>query len=148
MQIQQPASPSAQNSKTELRPEEYNPDMACAKLAAETAARLGTPTIISKNLAVYRSVWKTLNNSEDNPTGYDCSLRVRLYDNLAADSVNIDGRFFERLWAYLMKPKYVISGTPYGENALDVEKPSILSRIAGIFTGKKPESQPAVKNGS
>ena len=151
--INQPASPSAQHTKTELRPEEYNPEMAAALLAQRTAEALGTPTIISKKIAVYRGIAKTLNHQPaigdkpGNPTGYDSSLRERLWDNIAADSVNIDGRYFERIWAYLMKPKYVISGTPYGVNAMEEERPSLASWFVGMITGKKPDPQ-AANNGN
>jgi len=152
--IVQPSSPSARDAYTGMRPEEYNPEMACAKLAAETAGKLGTPTIISKKFAVYHSIWQTLNHvagTEKDPgnhTGYNCSLRVRLYNNAAEESVNIDGKFFERLWAYLMKPKYVISGTPYGVSSFDEQKPTIFQRITGVFTGKKPDQGVNGNNGS
>lgn len=122
--------------------------MACAKLAKEMADKLGTPTVISKNLAVYRSLWKALDHSGDNPTGLNCKLRIALYDRIAADTVNIDGRYFERIWAYLMKPKYVISGTAYGQNTMGEDKPTIGQRILGVFTGKKAEPPGGKQNGS
>lgn len=136
--IPRPESPSAQyHNAGKYTPDQCDPDLASAKMAGELVAKLGTPSIISKKFAVRYGIFKSLNHTAENPTGYDSSLRLKLYEDIAAHSVNIDGRYFERVWAYLMKPKYVISGTPFGNNAFEDEKKSGLSRLIGWIRGEK-----------
>lgn len=135
-----PDSPKAgENSGPAFTPDQLNPDLAAAKLVQEVVSKLGTPSIISKKFAVRNGIWKALNHTSENMTGYDCSLRIMLYDQVAANSVNIDGKYFERLWAYLMKPKYTIMGTPFGESPFEEEKQSGFSRLAAWLTGNGKE---------
>ena len=133
-----PPSPSAVKSEHgQYSPDQLNPDLAASKMAQDMVNKLGTPSIISKKFAVRYGIYRSLNHTKESKTGYDCSTRLKLYEEIAANSVNIDGKFFERFWAYLMKPKYVISGTPFGANAFEDEKKSALGRIIGWFRGEK-----------
>ena len=131
-----PASPSSsQQDKPGYTPDQLNPDLAAAKMADEIVKRLGSPSIISKKFAVCHGLLKSMNNTPGNPTGYDCSLRLAVYERVAANSVNIDGKYFERLWAYLMKPKYIIQGTPMGQSSFEEQKESIIGRVVNWFRG-------------
>ncbi len=145
MSLVRPESPSAANrgSSPTYSPDQINPDMASAKLAEGMVEKLGTPAIISKKFAVRYGIFRALNHTKENPTGYDSSIRLQLYEKIASNSVNIDGRYFERVWAYLMKPKYVISGTPFGVNAFEDEKPSLIGRLVGWIRGEKPNDNNA-----
>jgi hypothetical protein len=76
-----------------------------------------------------------------NPTGYDSSLRVRIYKEVESASVNINGAYLEKFWAYLCKPKYIINGMPMGNNTFEEDKgESLIGRLVNFMRGgKKPE---------
>ncbi len=106
-----PPSPSAgSQSGIAFRPEELNPELATAKMAEKLIDKLGAPSIVNKAFVVRFGIFSGLNHSESNRTGYNCVMRLSVYDSVAHNSVNINGAYFEKIWAYLMKPKFVLQG--------------------------------------
>jgi hypothetical protein len=142
-----PASPTAgERTSSAFQPHELNPELAAAKLAEKLVERMGDPTIVSQKFVVWQGIWEGLNHTGTNKTGYDCSMRVNLYAHIGKNSVNVDGKYFERLFAYLMKPKYVITqaaGMP--GNAFQDEDPGFFRGLWNRFTGagKKEETNNA-----
>lgn len=191
-----PQAPSAaRNTLEALRPEDYNPDIAAAKMAQELVKQMGAPAVLSKEFVVRKGIWEGLNHREPvwdkdklriiseeieiranaakkaspteyilsnlppkdfwiaqhrteyeamcktalidpgNRTGYDCSLRIAIYNNVAKNSVNIDGKYFMSIWQYLMKPKYtIIQPGQMPTNSFD-EQPTLGRRIWNKLTG-------------
>jgi hypothetical protein len=75
-----------------------------------------------------------------NPTGYDSSLRVRIYKEVESASVNINGAYLEKFWAYLCKPKYIINGMPMGNNTFEEDKgESLIGRLVNFMRGGKKQ---------
>ena len=132
-ELPKPDSPSAiKGTAGQYSPAELNPDLAAARMAENLVKMLGKPSIISKKFAVRYGMFKALNHiDKDNETGYDCSMRLKMYEMVAGNTVNIDGKWFERILAYLMKPKYVIQGTPFGQSAFEDEKQTLFERLMG-----------------
>jgi hypothetical protein len=141
--IPRPKSPSAIDTKQSgLTPADYNPELAAAQLVREVVARFPQPAIISKEFAVYQGIWKALNDTPENHTGYDCKLRLMVYEEVSRMSVNVDGFYPKNLWAYLMKPKYIIQGMPMQGSNFEEDKPGFLSRLwSGITGGGKKEGE-------
>lgn len=136
-EITRPQSPSvADKQTTGFRPDELNPDLAAATMARDLVAKLPNPAIVSKKFAVYQGIWTALNNSETNPTGYDCSMRLAVYASVAETSVNVDGAYFKNLWAYLMRPKMIIQGLGGAQSPFEEEQPGLVSRLWGRLTGR------------
>jgi hypothetical protein len=139
-----PRAPSAVGKGGQgIRPEDWNPEMAAASMAKDLINRMGTPAILSQKFVVWHGIVRALNHSKDNPTGIDTSLRLAIYDHAAKNSVNVDGKYFNSVWAYLMKPKYVITqpGQMPG-NSFDDEQPSLGRRILNKITGGGNNGQP------
>ena len=128
----------------QTRPEDYLADVAQAKMARDLIAMMGRPTKVSRAFVVRHGIWLSLNHSKENKTGYNCSMRCAFYREVANDTVNIDGWYGERLWAYLMRPIYTITqsaGMP--TNAFDEEEPGLLRRLFNRVTGGgKQEAKP------
>jgi len=119
-----------------LRPEDYNPDIAAAKMAQELVRQTGAPGIVSKAFVVRKGIFEGLNHTEINLTGYDSRIRMHIYNQVMKDTVHIDGQHFRSVWAYLMKPRYIINqqaGTPY--NTFEQEQPGFFRRIINKVTG-------------
>lgn len=123
------AAPLKPAGERKPRPEELDPDLAAAVMAKQLIDKLGKPTISSKKLNTCHALAKTLTDNKI----YDASLRVKLFEEFAADGVNDKGLYFERIWAYLMKPKYVITGMPY--QGQPEEKRSLLDRAREWWNG-------------
>jgi hypothetical protein len=73
-----------------------------------------------------------------NPTGYDCSMRIAAYEKWELGSVNVDGWYGEKVWAFLMKPKMIITSLA-GQGGLGQEeekKESLIGRLWGKITGR------------
>ena len=72
-----------------------------------------------------------------NNTGYDCSARMAVYEAVAAKSVNIDGAYFDKIWSYLMKPKFIIQGNGMMSSTVNgfEEEPGFISKILGFLFG-------------
>jgi len=132
-------SPIADSGHTGIyKPDELNADLASASLVKELVNKLPTPAIDTRKFTIIHGLMKSLNHSTSNPTYIDTSNLINLMDAVSEKSVNVDGKYFETLFAYLMKPKYIIQGMPQG-TASEEKKPGIIQRILGI--GKKDNQQ-------
>lgn len=125
-----PDSPSGLSKNTGVKPWDADPEMLTAKIAELLIDRLGTPTVINHEFASWYGIASGLTDAGL----YDCSLRVAIFKAVAANSVNVEGRFFERVWAYLMKPKYTIMGMPFGQQE-EEKKEGIFRRVANWWRG-------------
>jgi len=154
-----PPSPSpGDRGSTGIRPYELDPELAQIKIAEILIGKMGTPAVISRPFVVRYGLFHALNHIDPeydtktgillnpgNQTGYDASLRLQVYQKVSAESVNIDGRYFNNVWAYLMKPKYIIQGMSMMPNQFeDEKKQSVVGRVLNWFRGgKKNESNNA-----
>ena len=142
-----PPSPTAgERTSSAFQPHELNPDLAAAKLAEKLVDRMGDPAVVSKRFVVWQGIWEGLNHTPENPTGFDCEMHVQLYRHIAKNSVNIDGKYFDRVFAYLMKPKYVITqATAMPGNAFQDDDPGLIRGLWNRLTGagKKEETNNA-----
>lgn len=158
LQIERPGAPgSSQVQASKYRPDQLDADLAAAEMAREVVHKLDSPSIISKKFAVRYGLFKALNHSPrtviidkrtgesvildpGNETGYDCRSRLAVYDSVSHKSVNIDGAYFDRLWSYLMKPKFIIQGGSMmgvPGSGFEKEEPGFFSKIIGFIFGKK-----------
>jgi hypothetical protein len=136
-------------SHTQSKGYEVNPDLANIEMAKGLIERLGTPSIVSKPFIVRYGLFSALNHRSStrdetgkvidsgNPTGYDCSLRMRVYESVSKNSVNVNGQYFEKYFAYLMKPKYIIQGMPIGQNTFEDNEESLFDKARNLITGNK-----------
>jgi hypothetical protein len=136
VQLQRPENRGAVENKGVVKPYELDAELAQLKLAELMIGRLPCPSKVNKAFIARKAIWEALNNTQENQTGYDCSIRIRLYDQFALQSVNEEGMYFERFWAFMMKPKYIINGMQQGQIE---EKESIIGRAIGWFRGKPKE---------
>jgi len=153
-----PPSPGLQsNNSGQWRPEQLDPELANIAMAKLLVEKMGTPSIVNKKFIVRKAIFRALNHipkkydkisddvfalvSPGNPTGYDSTLRLLVYDYSEAGSVNIDGQYFEKAWQFLMKPKYVISGALGMPGQFEEDKgESIAGRIMGWLRGGKKDA--------
>ena len=112
--------------------------MAAAVMATDMVKRLGTPSIISKKFVVYSGIWQALNHTEENQTGYDTTIRQLVYKKVAEMSVNVDGKYFDSFWQFMMKPKYVLTGTPM-QGQFEKPEPGFIQRTLDWVRGRKTE---------
>jgi hypothetical protein len=126
-----------------LRPEDYNPEMAAASMARDLIFRMGTPTILTQRFVVWHGIIRALNDSEENQTGIDTSLRLAIYDHAAKNSVNVNGQYFFEVWKYLNRPKIIVTqpGMMPG-SAMEDEQPSLGRRIINKITGGGNDGKP------
>lgn len=124
-----------------VKPWELDAELMQLKMAEMMVSRLGTPSVINKKFIVRYGIFTALNHTPTNPTGLDCSLRIKVYEKVAAQSINEDGKYFERYWAYMMKPKYIINAGAPMQGQPQEEKQSIAGRIWGFMTGRKKNEQ-------
>lgn len=129
----------------DVDPSLIDADLAAAAMAKELVKQLGRPSIISKKFAVRKGVFKALNHTKEHKTGYDCSLRIMVYDEVENASVNIDAKYFERAWAYLMRPKFIVTGMPQTPNTFDEQEPTWGRKLLNMFTGKGNENKTGEK---
>jgi len=134
--LTRPENRGAVENKSSVKPYELDAELAQLKMADLMIQRLPTPSKVNKAFIARMAIWQALNNTEDNPTGYDCSMRIKLYEKYALQTVNEDGMYFERFWAFMMKPKYIINGMQQGQPE---EKESLIGRAVGWLRGKPKE---------
>ena len=136
---QQSPAPSAGNQPI-YSPEETNADLAAAALVKALMENFPVPSIDTRKFTIIHGLLLSLNHKEpkeDDPghiTYLDTSPLVELMDRVSEKSVNVDGRLFSSVWAYLMQPNYIITGMPQ-QRAEQEEKPGIIQRVLGW--GKK-----------
>ena len=133
----EPGSVAARSQGT-YAPHELNAELGQVQIARELVRQMGRPSRITKTFAVRYGIWRSLNHGLDNITGYDCRPRIALYDMVAENSVNEDGWYGEKIFAYLMKPKLVLQGLNMSDE--EQEKEGLLSRIGGFFMGRKKDA--------
>jgi hypothetical protein len=136
VQLQRPENRGAVENKGVVKPYELDAELAQLKLAELMIGRLPCPSKVNKAFIARKAIWEALNDTLGNQTGYDCSIRIRLYDQFALQSVNEEGMYFERFWAFMMKPKYIINGMQQGQPE---ERESIIGRAVGWLRGKPKE---------
>ena len=140
-----PPSPgSGQAKENNSRPEDLNADLKTMAMAGALMEKLGTPSDVTKVLVVRKAIFASLNHTPENRTGYDSSLRVALYDQVEKGSVNVNGKYFNAIMAFLMKPKYIIQGMPQQQSNFEDDQPGFISRAWSRLTGKDPK--PASNN--
>lgn len=166
---QRPAPPGITNKTIERwNPADLNPELANLAMAKLLVEKMGTPSRISPAFNVRKSMFKALNHipgeyreispacqnengmwgpaileeiCKGNPTGYDSSLRLAVYENWERGSVNEAGIYFDRVWAFLMKPKYILSGMAGMPMQEEEQGESLIGRAVNWFRGgKKNES--------
>jgi len=156
--IERPQSPGITNKTIEQwNPAELNPELANIAMAKLLVEKMGRPSRISKEFVSRKAIAITLNHIPEkyeersidgqsylvlfergNPTGIDSSLRVALYEHAEAGSNNVDGWYGEKVWAYLMKPKYIINGVAGMGGIQEEEKgESLVGRAINWFRGGK-----------
>lgn len=142
-----PASPTITNSEsTAFKPWEVNPDLAAAVMARDLVNKLPSPAILSKKFVIYHGLFKSINHTEENKTGFSCSPLLVAFEKISEGSVNIDGWYAEHIFAYLMKPKFVIQGMPNQANMFDKQEPGFIERIRNRITGKSDQNQQQAGN--
>jgi len=139
--IVRPASPNPENrGMGSVRPYELDPELAQLKIVELMVNRLPLPTIVSKPYIVRYGIFSALNHTEQNPTGYDCSTRLHVYEKVGAHSINIEGEYFRSFWAWANKPKFVLSGNVGMPGQFEDQKEGILSRVVNWFRGSKSQT--------
>jgi hypothetical protein len=130
-----------------MKPQDYLPDMAAAKMAESFVKDMGPFSNVSKAFVVRQGIWLGLNHTATNQTGYDCSMRLSIYNQVARNSGNVDGFNLKSFWQYLMKPSYVITQMGgLGGQPFQSEEPGFFRRIFNRLTGKSNDP-PQVNNG-
>ena len=133
-------SASGDESKgNEFRPDEQNADLAAAAIAKDLLAKLPTPAIDTRKFTIIHGLMKSMNHTDDNKTYMDTKLLTELMDRVSEKSVNVDGKYFQNLFAYLMKPKYIIQGMP--QTTMEEQKPGLLSRLWSGITGRGQQQE-------
>jgi hypothetical protein len=153
-----------------LQPYQLDAELAQLKMAELMVQKLGTPSRLSKPFIVRYAIFKALNHVEPtygkiitdeytdgfgiwhpadrvvldpgNPTGFDCTLRLKFYENFAKESVNENGLYLQSFWAFMMKPKYIINGALQTGAIQEEEKESLVGRFMNWIRGKPKEPKP------
>ena len=142
-EITRPASPSVSDkSSGTFNPWDLNPDLALLKMQEKYADKWPVPTIVSRELAVYDGIAKSLNHVDKiNETFYDCSPRISIYANVGYQSVNIEGKLFNALFTMWNKPKVVMQGVNPNTFQSDEEQPSALTRFRNWISGRSANQE-------
>lgn len=123
-----------------LRPSDYNPEMAKARFAEVFFSKLSPFLVVSKKFIVYYGLWKALNNSERNQTGYDSTMRIELYEFVSGLTPHIEGKALDMAGTYVNSANVVVQQiTPPAVSQFDKE-PSFMERVKGrLFGGGQSE---------
>jgi hypothetical protein len=141
-----PESPGSSAIKERARDQTGwgDPDLEAMAMIKDMLKAIDTPSDITKPFAVRKSIYTALNHTVDNPTGYDASLRIKLYSNYEKTSLNVSAKLFNSFMAFLMKPKMIIQGLPTA--APGANEPGFFGRIINRVTGRG-QPQPALPAG-
>jgi hypothetical protein len=141
MTAPRPESPGSKNiqSRTD-NPADFDAELASLAMMKDLLKGTDAPSDITRTFAARKALFTALNHTEDNPTGYDASLRLLCYSSFEKSSLNITAKLFNALVAFLMKPKMIIQGMP-NSPAQDNE-PNIVQRIVGRLTGRGQPTTP------
>lgn len=142
-----PASPSSRdtgNQSEGWKPYEVDPELAGIKMAGDMMHAMGDPGIVTKLYVVWQGLFDGVNDSKENKTYYDASLRKAVYRSVFKNSVNVEGALFHAFWTYMNKPKMIVQGVP-GTQTFEAEpKESLLDkgmRLIGRGGGDKNVKQ-------
>lgn len=125
-------------------PEQIDPELANFAMARILVDKLGAPSKINKLFIGRNAIYKALNHTPENPTGFDTSLRLAVYVWIEAGSVNENGMYFDRLWAFLMKPKFIINALQQpGQYNQEEPKRSLWDRTGGRLFGGGDKNEPS-----
>lgn len=133
-----PPSPSASkgaSGTSAWKPYEIDPELATSKLISDIISQNGPMGNVSKLFVVWWGIWKGLNHTDEKKTYYDCTLRDEIYSGVFIKTVHINGAQNEKLWQFAMKPKMIVQGVLGQNNFEEEQKPGLISRIVGRFTG-------------
>ena len=131
-----PASPSSsKTTESKWQPYEVDPEMANAKLANDLVTMCGRPGIVSKEFVIFHGILVGINHTDENKTYFDSSRIIAVFDGVFANTVNINGALFEKIWQYLMKPKMIIQGMPGQMSFQEEQKESMLDKFKNFFMG-------------
>ncbi len=138
-----PSRPESPGSKTIIppttTPADLDPDLAAMGMIKDMLKGMDAPSDISKAFNVRKAIYKAINHTQDNPTGYNAELRLTLYNSYEKGSLNIDAKLFNSFMAFLMKPKMIIQGLPQTPQSTE---PGFLQRALGRLTGRGQPQQP------
>jgi hypothetical protein len=135
---QSPGSSTIKNTTTS--PSDLDPDLAAMGMIKDLLIKVDTPSDITKPFAVRKALYASLNHNKNIPTGYDATLRIKLYDSYERSSLNIGAKLFNSFMAFLMKPKMIIQGLPTGQTVTN--EPGVFGRIVNRLTGKGQPTAP------
>ena len=139
-EIQRPErATTGKKETTNYRPDELNPELAATRQADNLIEKMGATTILDKPFVVWQGIWSGVNHTPENKTGYDCSLRLAIYNRVGKNSVNIGGKYFDKVWAF---PWIKAPQIYQGMQPNPFEKPegeSVVSRVVGWVTGRKKQ---------
>jgi hypothetical protein len=137
-----PDSPGSNTIKTTgTNPADLDPDLAAMEMIKEMLKGMDSPSDITKPFAVRKAIYTAINHTGENPTGYDASLRIRLYSTYERSSLNISAKLFNSFMAFLMKPKMIIQGLP--TNPQGAQEPGFFGRLINRVTGKGQPATPS-----
>jgi len=131
-----PPAPGSNSTKEQGRDQMGwgDPDIEAMAMIRDMLKVIDNPSDITKPFAVRKAIYTALNHTADNPTGYDASLRIKLYSSYEKSSLNVSAKLFNSFMAFLMKPKMIIQGlptTPAGNS-----EPGFIGRAWNRLTGK------------
>lgn len=126
-----PASPSSRDNENQgggWKPYEVDPELAGIKMAGDMMAVMGDPGIVTKLYVVWQGLFDGLNDSPNNRTYYDATMRNAVYRSVFKNSVNVDGALFHAFWTYMNKPKMIVQGIPGQQTFEEEPKESLLDK--------------------
>lgn len=137
-----PPSPGSSTIKEAgFKPSDLDPELQSLAMVQDMRKELDPMSDVSKALVVRKALYTAINHTDDNPTGYDASLRLEVYSAYEKGSLNIAAKLFNNFMAFLMKPKMIIQGIPQAPPEED--QPGFLSRAISRFRGQEPQPQQA-----
>ena len=138
-----PDSPGSNTIRTTgTNPADLDPDLAAMDMIKEMLKGMDPPSDITQVFAARKAIFTAINHTPENPTGYNASLRIRVYSTYERASLNISAKLFNSFMAFLMKPKMIIQGIP--TNPQGAQEPGFFGRLINRVTGKgQPAPAPA-----
>jgi hypothetical protein len=121
------------------RPDQVDAELANIAIAKLLIEKYGLPSKISPEFNIRKAILLALNHTEKNKTGIDCTLRIKLYEAYEQGTVNEGGSLFTSIWAFLMKPKYIMSGYAGMPESKESE-PAWYMKLLGLGKRKEDES--------
>jgi hypothetical protein len=136
-----PAPTTTNRSGQGWRPDQVDPDLANLAMAETLLSKFGTPSNITPAFNIRKSLLVALNHrngskkGEPGWTGIDTSLLIKVMENYELGTVNELGLLFNNIWAYLMKPRFILSGFT-GQPQEKPEEEGFGTRVVNGIFGK------------